>query len=170
MSSDFGLRMYKKVQSLKNPTKEDKSGLKLKFVTYRWNTTKTTIELRIPEGFKEEKTLKASTSNSINFSQDQDKVHMNFKIETESYFKKYIKDQLAGEMIQPLKYDNTNKDKNTEVVTYRTISAIMNIYNFICFKKISKADIFGILTCPNSDSDDWIPVFEEVVSSIKAVS
>ena len=162
MSNDFGLKMYKKIQSLKNPVVEETSGLKLKYVTYKWNTNKTTIELRIPEGFKEEK-----TSNSINFNQD--KVHMSFKLETESYYKKYTKDQLAGEMIQPLKYDSTNKDKNTEVVTYRNISAVMNIYNFIFFKKIPKTNVFGILTCPNSDSDDWIPVFEEVVSSIKAV-
>lgn len=153
---NFDLKIYKRLQSLtkSNSRRDDEN--KINLVDHKLEK----IEFKLPEGFKEK-------DDPLDFSYD--KVNMRFTLESEEIFKKYTKDQQADPMNKMLKNYTIGENEEVKIITYRTISAVMNIFNFIFFKKVSDFSVFGIFTCPNSSSEKWTPVFEEVISSLKAV-
>ena len=155
-NKNFDLKIYKRLQSfMKSKIKNDGKN-KINLVDFRGDG----LEFKLPEGFKEE-------DDTLDFSYDD--VNMRFILESEEIFKKYTKDQQADPMNKLLNDYTIGEDEEIKIITYRTISAVKNIFNFIFFKETPDCSVFGTFTCPNSFLEKWTPVFEEVASSLKAV-
>ena len=155
-SSNFDLKIYKRLQSFNKSKVKRNNKDKMNLTCYKDDR----LEFKLPEGFKKE-------DGTLDFSYDE--INISFKLEEEEFFKRYTKDQLADPMNKHLKDYTIGEDGKIEIVTYRTISEVMNTFNFVFFKNISGYNVFGIFTSPNRSSDKWIHIFEEIVSSIKAV-
>lgn len=153
--SNFDLKIYKRLQSFNNAKTDRNKKNKINLVDYKNEQ----LEFKLPEGFKE--------NGYLEFSCDE--INISFKPESEDYFKKYSKDQLADPMNKLLKNYNIDENEKIEIIAYRTISEVMNTFNFIFIKKIEDYEVFGRFTSPNSSSEKWEAVFEEVVSSLKGI-
>jgi|GEM_PF-1180036 len=64
---------------------------------------------------------------------------------------------------------DSRERENSLLYTYRHISRGINIFHLLFFKNLPDKTVMGDFACPNSFSDEWEKLFEELISTIKEV-